>query len=78
MNQLASISESIDALWTLSKKDMIFLNDLQQEFRPDLQTFIVGETLYMKDGQLVIGNNLYKRWLEKIQTRGFDYEIDFK
>jgi len=78
MNRLATISENIDALWILSRKDIIFLNDLQQEFRHDLQTFIVGETLYMKEGKLVIGNNLYKRWLEKIQARGFDYEIDFK
>ncbi|WP_217606908.1 hypothetical protein [Chitinophaga sp. GbtcB8] len=78
MNRLAAISENIDALWILSRKDTIFLNDLQQEFRRDLQTFIVGETLYMKDGKLVIGNNLYKRWLEKIQAHGFDYEIDFK
>lgn len=37
MNQLASKAEKIDALWTLSKKNVIFLNDLQQEFRPDLQ-----------------------------------------
>jgi hypothetical protein len=78
MNQLASISEKIDALWTLSRKETIFLNDLQQEFKPDLQSFIIGETLYMKEGKIVIGNNLYKKWLEKIQVRGFDYEIDFK
>ena len=78
MNRLASISENMDALWTLSKKDIIFLNDLQQEFRRDLQTFIVGVTLSMKEGKLVIGNNLYKRWLNKLQSKGFDYEVDFK
>lgn len=32
----------------------------------------------MKDGKLVVGRNLYKKWLEKIQIHGFDYEIDFK
>ncbi|GAA3926564.1 hypothetical protein GO495_04720 [Chitinophaga oryziterrae] len=78
MNRLASISERIDALSTLSQKETIFLNDLQQEFKLDLQNFIIGETLYMKEGKLVIGNNLYKKWLEKIQAHGFDYEIDFK
>jgi hypothetical protein len=78
MNQLALISERLNTLWTLSKKDIIFLNDLPQEFKADLQTFIIGETLCMKEGKLVIGNNLYKKWLRKIQTRGFDYEIDFK
>jgi hypothetical protein len=78
MNQLALISERIDALWALSQKETIFLNDLQQEFKPDLQAFIIGETLYMKEGKIVVGNNLYKKWLEKIRVRGFDYEIDFK
>lgn len=78
MGQLASISERIGALWNLPQKDVIFLDDLQQEFRRDLQTFIIGETLSMKEGRLVIGHNLYKRWLEKIRARGFDYEIDFK
>jgi hypothetical protein len=78
MNQLALISEKIDALWKLLQKESIFLDDLQQEFKPDLQSFITGETLYMKDGKLVVGKNLYKKWLEKIRTRGFDYEIDFK
>ena len=78
MNQLASISQNIDALWHLSRKNIIFLDDLPRMFTRDLQAFIVGETLYMKDGKLVIGRNLYKKWLEKIQTNGFDYEIDFK
>lgn len=78
MNQLASISEKINALWTLSQKEFIFLDDLQQEFKPDLQTFIIGETLYMKEGKVVIGRNLYKKWLSKLQSKGFDYEIDFK
>lgn len=78
MNNLAVISERIDALWVLADKDIIFLDDLRKEFRQDLQNFIVGETLTMRDGKLVIGNNLYKRWLKKLNTKGFDYEIDFK
>lgn len=78
MSQLISFANKLDVLWLLSQKEIIFLDDLQQEFKPDLQTFIVGETLSMKDGKLVVGRNLYKRWLEKIRTRGFDYEIDFK
>lgn len=78
MNELAIISESLGSLLSLAKKDNIFLDDLQEEFRPDLQNFIVGATLSMKSGKLVIGNNLYKGWLKKIRTKGFDYEIDFK
>ena len=78
MHELAIISESISTLQNLAGRDTIFLDDLQKEFRPDLQNFIVGATLSMKDGKLVIGNNLYKQWLTKIRTKGFDYEIDFK
>lgn len=78
MNELANISESIDALHSLSEKDTITLDDLQEEFRPDLQNYIVGATLSIRNGKLVIGNNLYKEWLTKIRTKGFDYEIDFK
>ena len=78
MNDLASIAESLDSLSDLLKKDTIFLDDLKEEFRPDLESYIVGATLSMKDGKIVIGNNLYKEWLKKIRTKGFDYEIDFK
>lgn len=78
MNQLSLISESLNKLLSLAQKDIIFLDDLQIDFRQDLQTFIIGETLSMKEGKLVIGHNLYKKWLNKIQAKGFDYEIDFK
>ncbi len=78
MNELAIISESLSSLQNLIKKDTIFLDDLRKEFRPDLQNYIVGATLSMRNGKLIIGNNLYKEWLRKIKTNGFDYEIDFK
>lgn len=78
MNQLASISEKLNTLWVLSQKESIFLDDLELVFKQDLQTFIMGETLYLKEGKIVIGRNLYKKWLQKLQSKGFDYEIDFK
>jgi len=78
MHNLTIIPERIAALQRLSNKDAVYLGDLRKEFRQDLQNFIVGETLTMRNGQLVIGNNLYKQWLNKIRTKGFDYEIDFK
>jgi len=78
MNQLASISEKLNSLWVLSQRESIFLDDLELVFKQDLQTFIMGETLYLKDGKIVIGKNLYKKWLQKLQLKGFDYEIDFK
>lgn len=78
MDELTLISESIRSLQQLSDKKKIFLDDIQQSFRADLQKYIVGETLSMQDGKLIIGSNLYKKWLLKIRTKGFDYEIDFK
>ena len=78
MDGLTVISEIIGSLYKLSNKTPILLDDVQKEFRADLQSFIVGEPLTMQNGQIVIGNNLYNKWLEKIGTKGFDYEIDFK
>ena len=78
MDGLTVISESIGSLYKLANKTPILLDDVQREFRADLQKFIVGETLTMQDGKIVIGNNLYNKWLKKIGTKGFDYEIDFK
>jgi hypothetical protein len=78
MDRLTIMSESIGSLYKLSKSNAIFLDDVQKEFRADLQKFIVGETLTMREGKIVIGNNLYNKWLEKIDKKGFDYEIDFK
>lgn len=78
MDGLTIISESLGSLQQLSKKEMIFLDDVPRQLKADLQKFIVGETLTMLDGKIVIGNNLYERWLLKLNTKGFDYEIDWK
>lgn len=79
MNTLDLISRRFNALIKLAEKqDAIVLTDLRKEFRPDLQNFVVGETLGMKDGKLVIGKSLYKQWLKKIKIKGFDYDIKFQ
>lgn len=78
MDGLTVLSESIGSLYKLANKTPIFLDDIQEEFRDDLQSFIVGKTLTMQDGKIVIGNNLYNRWLEKIRKKGFGYKIDFE
>ena len=57
MDELTYISNSFAALHKLSKKDTIFLDDIQTEFRPDLQHYITGATLSVQNGQIVIGNN---------------------
>ena len=78
MYPLTLISEKLNTLWSLSQKGTIFLDDVALEFKEDLQNFITGETLYLKEGRVVIGKNLYKKWLQKLKSKGFDYEIDFK
>jgi hypothetical protein len=78
MPNLADIPKKIEALRRLSEKDVVYLDDLQKEFRQDLQNFIFGETLTLHGGKPAIGRFLFRRWLQKISTRGFDYEIDFK
>ena len=78
MADLAIIGERMDDLRNLSCKTDIYLDDLREEFRQDLRSFIVGETLTSRNGKLVIGHTLYKQWLSKIRAKGFDNEIDFK
>jgi hypothetical protein len=78
MPNLADIPKKIEALQRLSDKDVVYLDDLQKEFRQDLQNFITGETLTLLGGKPAVGRTLFRQWLRKIRTRGFDYEIDFK
>lgn len=78
MSSLTVISDRLDALANLRRNEIILLEEIREEFRPDLLCFIVGETLSMRDGKIVIGNRLYKKWINKLITGGFDYEIDFK
>ncbi len=78
MPNLAIITERFEDLQRLSHNSTVYLDDLREEFRPDLQRFIVGETLTLREGKIVIGNNTFQQWLEKIRTKGFDYEIAFK
>jgi len=78
MHTVDLISRRINTLVRLGeRKDGVFLTDLKKEYRPDLQNFIVGETLGLRDGKVVIGKNTYKRWLQKIKTNGFDYDVKF-
>ena len=78
MPNLSIIPERFEDLRRLSKSGAVYLEDLSEEFRPDLQRFIVGETVTIRDGRIAIGNNTFLQWLEKIRTKGFDYEIAFK
>lgn len=70
------ISRRLHHLFQLpEKKDFIQLSDLRKEYRQDLRNFIMGETLSVREGKTVIGKNIYKKWLLKIKTKGFDEDI---
>ncbi len=78
MSNLNLVSKRLNQLSELpDKKESIYLNDVRKEFRHDLQHFILGETLMVKNGKPVVGKNLYRNWLLKIKTKGFDYDIKF-
>lgn len=78
MQDLSIISERLTSLRALANRPSILLDDVSHEFRKDLQNFIVGHTITLRDGKVVVGNNLYRQWLSKVRSRGFDFEIDFK
>jgi len=78
MDGLTIISESLGSLQELTNKERIYFDDVPEKFRLDLHNFIIGETLTMIDGKIIIGHKLYRRWLQKLNTTGFDYEIDWK
>lgn len=78
MHTVDLISRRINTLVKLAeRKDGVFITDLRKEYRADLQNFIVGETLGVRDGKVIIGKNTYKKWLQKIKTNGFDYDVKF-
>jgi hypothetical protein len=78
MDGLTIILESLRLLHELSKKEKIFFDDVPEKFKADLHKFIIGETLTIIEGKIVIGHYLYRQWLRKLNTKGFDYEIDWK
>jgi hypothetical protein len=78
MQNLSTISERLNSLNALTNRQSILLDDVRHEFRKDLQTFIMGHTITLREGKIVIGNNLYRQWLSKVRRNGFDFEIDFK
>lgn len=78
MQNLTIISERLNALNALTNRQSILLDDVGYEFRKDLQSFIMGYTITLRDGKVVVGNNLYRQWLAKVRQKGFDFEINFK
>lgn len=79
MGELKIFNTRFNALVRAGRKQQgVFLTDVRREYRQDLLNFIAGETLASQDGKLLIGRNLYHRWLKKITFKGFDYDIKLR
>lgn len=63
----------------LKGKKSVLLSEVPKPFRSDLVRFITGETMMPgKNGEITVGDNLYRKWLDKLFIKGFDYEVDLK
>jgi len=61
-----------------SKNDYLLLNDIPECLQEDFKNFIIGITVHFDpNNNLIIGKNLYKKWLYKLWTKGLDYDISF-
>jgi|ERR1035437_9787339 hypothetical protein len=68
--------QRLQAYKLINYKRMLLIPELQDSF----VRFIAGETLTQitDDGELLIPQSLYRAWIDKIETHGFDTEIDIK
>ena len=63
----------------IKSKPFLGISEIPEPFRKDVLKFIVGETIHLTEkGEIRIGNNLYKRWIDKIIHQGFYSEVDLK
>lgn len=54
MNPSKFIAAQLEGLACLLDRELIFLDDVAPLFREDLEAFVVGETLTVRDERLVI------------------------
>ena len=63
----------------IKSKPFLEISEIPEPFRKDILKFIVGETIHLSEkGEIRIGKNLYKRWIDKITHLGFYSEVDLK
>lgn len=59
-----------------TERDYLLLKDIPSFLEKDFKNFIIGITVYFdSENNLIIGKNLFKKWIFKLWTKGFDYEI---
>jgi hypothetical protein len=57
----------------------IFVDDIHETYRKDLNTFICGRTFTVhSSGRFAIPYPVYREWLAKIYHKGFDIPVPFE
>jgi hypothetical protein len=65
----------INTAWLLGRNNIIHLEDVPDVLQRDLITFMFGKTVSEDEKGIVIHKSDYLAWLTKLNTQGFDYDI---
>ena len=55
--------------------DLVKLSVVPEPLRVDLNDFLFGKTVVMRDGEVAIYPQDYNEWLSKLQNQGLDYDL---
>jgi len=73
------ITNLVNYLVDLRKKESILLIEIPKELRSDLFMFLSGKSNLHEEVDpytYTIPNSVYGDWLKKLQNTGFDYDIN--
>ena len=68
----------LNEAWLLAKSDFVQLEDVPLILRKDIETFLFGKTVGKNEKGIIIYKEDYRAWLLKLNTKGFDYDIQLK
>ncbi|MEQ9305962.1 MAG: hypothetical protein RJQ14_18755 [Marinoscillum sp.] len=55
--------------------DLVKLCVVPEPLRVDLNDFLFGKTVVMRDGEVAIYPQDYNEWWSKLQNQGLDYDL---
>ena len=68
----------INTAWLLGRNSFVQLAEVPEVLRMDLMAFMFGKTVSKNEKGIVIYKKDYLAWLTKINTKGFDYDIQLR